>query len=149
MTGYTVPFIINGEERHTEKSFEVVSPASGEVVHRCGIATEKDVLAAVDAAVTAGRQWRNTTPIQRRDILLRAAEIMSEKRVELAEHMVDEVGADLGWANFNLNTAIEMFKDTAGRIASLNGIVPTSSDPGRGSIILREPYGVVLAIAPW
>lgn len=149
MSTYTVPFIINGEERHAEKSFEVVSPTSGKVVHRCGIATEKEVLEAIDAAATAGRQWRNTAPSQRRDIILKAAEIMNNKREELMQHMVTEVGAGQDWAGFNLNTAIEMLKDTAGRVASLNGVVPTSSDPNRGSMILREPYGVVLAIAPW
>lgn len=149
MSGYTVPFIINGEERHAANAFEVVSPASGKVVHRCGIATEEEVLAAIEAAAAAGRQWRNTGPAQRRDIILKAAEIMSGKRQELAQYMIDEVGASPDWANFNLSTAIEMMKDTAGRIATLNGEVPTSADPGRGSMILREPYGVVLAIAPW
>ncbi|RYP03951.1 hypothetical protein DL764_004785 [Monosporascus ibericus] len=149
MSTYTVPFIINGEERHAEKSFELVSPATGEVVHRCGIATEKEVLAAIDAAAAAGRQWRNTTPGQRRDIILRAAEIMNEKREQLAPHLINELGATRGWADFNLNTTIDMLKDTAGRISSLNGVVPTSADPNRTSMVLREPYGVVLAIAPW
>lgn len=149
MSTYTVPFIINGEECRTEKSFEVVSPASGEAIHRCGIAGEKEVIAAIDAAAAAGRQWRNTGPSQRRDIFLRAAEIMDKKREELAKYMIDEVGASPDWAGFNLNTAIEMLKDTAGRVASLSGVVPTSVDPSRGSMILREPYGVVLAIAPW
>ncbi|RYP79783.1 hypothetical protein DL769_002805 [Monosporascus sp. CRB-8-3] len=138
MSTYTVPFIINGEEHHAEKSFELVSPATGEVVHRCGVATEKEVLAAVDAAAAAGRQWRNTTPRQRRDIILRAAEIMNEKREPLGSHLMNELGASRDWADFNLNTTIEMLKDTAGRISSLNGAVPTSADPNPGCTVVLK-----------
>ncbi|RYP33293.1 hypothetical protein DL766_003522 [Monosporascus sp. MC13-8B] len=136
MSTYTVPFIINGEEHHAEKSFELVSPATGEVVHRCGIATEKEVLAAVAAAAAAGRQWRNTTPGQRRDIILKAAELMNEKREQLAPHLINELGASRGWADFNLNTTIDMLKDTAGRISNLNGVVPPSAAPNRTRSVL-------------
>ena len=149
MSGYTVPFIIDGKERHAKQSFDVVSPASGEVVHHGGIATEEDVAAAVEAAAAAGRRWRNTTPGVRRDILLDAAQIMEARRAELAQYMVDEVGANLHWANFNLSVTIDMLKDTAGHVSSLTGSVPALADPTCSSMILREPYGVVLAIAPW
>ena len=52
-------------------------------------------------------------------------------------------------ANFNLDVTIDMLKDTAGHISSLAGSVPALADPTCSSMILREPYGVVLAIAPW
>ena len=149
MKGYTVPFVIDGKELYAKQSFDVVSPASGEVVHHVGIATEEEVNAAVEAAAAAGRQWRNTTPATRRDILLMAAEIMEARRGELAQYMVDEVAANLHWANFNLDVTIDMLKDTAGHISSLAGSVPALADPTCSSMILREPYGVVLAIAPW
>ncbi|KAI1105709.1 aldehyde dehydrogenase [Jackrogersella minutella] len=148
MSTYTVPFVINGEERRVDNTFDVISPGTGKVVHQCGIATEADVLEAIESASAAGQQWRNTPASQRRDILLKAAEIMSNRRDELAQYMIDEVAAPRGWADFNLNLVIDMFKDVAGRVVAIEGTVPPCQ-PGLSTMVVKEPYGVVLAIAPW
>lgn len=148
MSTYTVPFIINGEERHAEKTFDVKSPDTGNVLHQCGIATEADALAAVEAAAVAGQQWRNFPATKRRDIILKAAEIVNNRRDELAQYMMDEVGAPRGWADFNLNLVIDMYKDTAGRVSAVEGTVPLCAE-GLTSMVVKEPYGVVLAMAPW
>jgi acyl-CoA reductase-like NAD-dependent aldehyde dehydrogenase len=149
MAPYTVPFIINGEEIVPKETFEVKSPATGELVHLCGVATESHAVAAVAAAATTASAWRDTTPSTRRDILLKAADIMDQRRSELEKYLVDEMGVDIGWAVFNLNITIDMIKDAAGRVSTLGGFVPTPSDPNTAAMVWREPYGVVLAIAPW
>ncbi|KAI0126544.1 aldehyde dehydrogenase [Xylariales sp. AK1849] len=149
MSSNVVPFIINGKECRPEKTFDVDSPGTGKVIHQCGIATEADALAAVDAAAKALPRWRNSTPGERRDILLKAAEIMGNRRSELASYMIEAVGAAQGWADFNISTTIDLLKDVAGRISSLAGTVPSLSDPNLGAMVVKEPYGVVLAIAPW
>ncbi|KAH9892957.1 aldehyde dehydrogenase domain-containing protein [Xylariomycetidae sp. FL2044] len=149
MTDYTVPFLINGEEHHVEESFEVTSPASGKVLHRCGVATESTALAAISSAVDAGKEWRKSTPGTRRDILLKVAEVFDKRREELSQYMKDEVGAADGWAAFNLNTTIDIVKDVAGRVSTLSGSVPACGDPNLGAMVLKEPLGVVVAIAPW
>ena len=59
MSGYTVPFIIGGKERRAEKTYDVVSPASGEVIHRGGIATEADAADAVPQAQEAADEAMN------------------------------------------------------------------------------------------
>ncbi|KAI0444846.1 Aldehyde/histidinol dehydrogenase [Xylaria telfairii] len=149
MAHYTVPFIINGEERIPKDTFEVKSPATGEVVHLCGVATESDANAAVEAAAGAAVTWRDTAPSSRRDILLKVAEIMERKRPELGQYLIDEIGQPRGWADFNLSVTIDLIKDAAGRVGALGGFVPRPSDPNTGAMVWREPYGVVLAIAPW
>ncbi|XXH05623.1 hypothetical protein Hte_012057 [Hypoxylon texense] len=148
MSTYTVPFVINGEERHVENTFDVISPDTGKVLHRCGIATEPDVAAAVEAAAAAGQQWRDFPVAKRRDILLKGAEIMNNRRDELAQYMIDEIGAPKPWADFNLNLATDMFKDVAGRVNAVEGTIPPCAE-GLTSMIVKEPYGVVLAMAPW
>lgn len=148
MLSYTVPFVINGEERLAENTFEVKSPDTGKFLHRCSIATEADVVAAIDAAAAAGQQWANTPAAERRDILLKAADIMDKRRDELAEYMMDEVAAARGWADFNLNLVIDMYKDVAGRVSAVEGTVPPCQS-GLTTMVVKEPYGVVLAIAPW
>lgn len=148
MSIYTVPFVINGEERHAENTFDVTSPDTGKVVHQCGIATEKDAVAAVEAAAAASQQWRDTSAAERRDIFLRAAEIMNNRRKELAQYVIDELGAAAAWAEFNINLTIDMYKDVAGRVAAVEGTIPPCA-PGTSAMLVKEPYGVVLAMAPW
>lgn len=149
MAIYTVPFIINGEERTASETFEVRSPATGEVVHQCGVATESDANAAVEAAAEAFPAWRDTLPGTRRDILLKAADLLDQRREKLGGYLVSETGVGKGWGEFNLNVTIEMIKDAAGRVSTINGYVPTPADPTTASMVWREPYGVVVAIAPW
>ncbi|KAI0178815.1 aldehyde dehydrogenase [Hypoxylon sp. FL1284] len=148
MSTYTVPFVIGGEERHVDKTFEVISPDTGKAVHRCGIATDADAAAAVEAAAAAGQSWRDTPAAKRRDILLKAAEVMSDRRDELAQYMMAEVGAPRAWADMNIGLAVDMYKDVAGRVGAIEGVVPPVAE-GLTSMVLKEPYGVVLAMAPW
>lgn len=144
-----MPFFINGKDYHPGRSFDVVSPLTGKVSHRCGAASVSDAAAAVDAAAAAFKTWRKTTPAYRRDVFLKAADLIQQKSGELADIMANETGATLPWALFNLKTAGELIRDAASRISAIEGSFPSLADPSSSGIVLREPYGVVLSIAPW
>lgn len=146
---HTVPFLINGSDHTSERAIDVVSPSSGEVVHRYYSADIKDAKAAVDAAAEAFKSWRKTRPTERRDLFLKAAEIMDRRRDELRKYSMAETGSDAAWADFDINTGISHIKEVAGRIGTIEGAIPSVSDPNTTALVLREPYGVVVAIAPW
>ncbi|KAF5629401.1 aldehyde dehydrogenase [Fusarium sp. NRRL 52700] len=146
---HTVPFLINGSDHTSERAVDVVSPASGEVIHRYHSADVKDANAAVEAAAEAFKSWRKTRPSERRDLFLKAAEIMEKRRDELRKYSMSETGSDATWADFDISTGISHLKEVAGRIGTLEGAIPTVSDPNTTALVLREPYGVVVAIAPW
>ncbi|KAF4967233.1 hypothetical protein FZEAL_10558 [Fusarium zealandicum] len=146
---HTVPFLINGKDHTSEQTFDVVSPSSGETIHRYHSADASHANAAVDAAAEAFKTWRKTTPNQRRDIIYKAAEIMNNRRGELREYSMGETGSDATWADFDITTAITQVKEVAGRIGTIEGSVPTVADPNTSAMILREPFGVVLSISPW
>ncbi|KAF4451085.1 hypothetical protein F53441_5907 [Fusarium austroafricanum] len=146
---HTVPFLINGSDHTSDRAIDVVSPSSGEVVHRYHSADVKDANAAVDAAAQAFKSWRKTRPSERRDLFLRAAEIMEKRRDELRNYSMAETGSDAAWADFDITTGISHLKEVAGRIGTLEGAIPSVSDPNTTALVLREPYGVVVAIAPW
>ncbi|KAG5916948.1 hypothetical protein E4U61_003173 [Claviceps capensis] len=74
---------------------------------------------------------------------------MSRRRDELPLCMVDEIGCASDWADFNLNNSITMLKDVGGRVPTLTGSFAAMANPDRSTIVLREPYGVVLSIAAW
>lgn len=148
-SSYTVPFLINGKDYQSSKAFDLISPSTGDVVHKYHSAELDDATAAVDAAAGAFKAWRRTTPAHRRDVFLKAAEVMQKRREELRQYMIDETGCDAGWADFNLDTTMNHIKDVAGRIATIEGSFPTPASPDTSAIVMQEPYGVVFAVAPW
>lgn len=61
-----------------------------------------------------------------------------------------ETGALSGFSSgFNIPTTAEMLRDVAGRLGAIQGIIPTCADEGTSAMLIKEPYGVVLGIAPW
>lgn len=148
-TSYAVPLLINGEPRQAQETFQVISPATGELLYHCASASVGDAEAAVTAAAEAFRSWRQTTAATRRDILLKAAEVMSHRREELTDYMIAETGATASWSEFNVDTTINFIKDTAGRVSSLEGRFPMTQNANTSAIITQEPYGVILSISPW
>jgi hypothetical protein len=72
-----VPAYINGNiVADSSQSFAVTSPWTNTELHRAHNTTIEHALAAAEAAGTAGmKTWGNYAPAQRRDILLRAAEV--------------------------------------------------------------------------
>lgn len=147
--GATVPFFLGGKEVVSEKTFGVVNPATGKVVHQCSSATEADAQAAADAAAKALPEWKALVPSKRRDIFLEAANVFERRRDELATTMVEELGMARGWAEFNITLAREFCLDVAGRLVTIEGSIPTPQDPKTGAMVVKEPFGAVLAIAPW
>lgn len=146
---YTVPFIINGDEYRPEKTFDVIAPETGKLSHRCGSASVDDARKAVDAAAAAFPAWRHTTPSVRRDIFLRAADIMLRRKDELVGYVLSETGATESWASFNVTASVEFIRDVAGRISGIESSFIPTRDANVNCIVMREPYGVVLSIAPW
>lgn len=143
------PFFINGKDYHGAHSYEVQAPATGEFLYHFSAASVTDAEAAVESAAKALPSWRNTTPAERRDIFLRAADAMKEKSEELIETMSSETGATREWSERNVIEGIDMLKTVAGLVSNLQGSFPALKDPGSSAIVTNEPYGVVLAIAPW
>jgi acyl-CoA reductase-like NAD-dependent aldehyde dehydrogenase len=80
---------------------------------------------------------------------LRAAEILIRDQKVLGEIALQEPGEVSAMFDFEHNLAVQVCKSTAGLISAIRGSVPTISDPKRSAMVVREPYGVVLAVAPW
>ncbi|OBT97552.1 hypothetical protein VE01_04443 [Pseudogymnoascus verrucosus] len=147
---YTVPAQINGIDVILKRDFQVSSPSTGKGLYLCSSASPEDAIIAVSAAQAAYTLWRFTLPGARRDILLRAAAAMESRAQELGQYMIDETGSSSFWAqDFNIPLAADILRDVAGRVSNIVGMVPTTNEVGRSSIVLKEPYGVIMAVAPW
>lgn len=150
VSGSPVPLVINGRDVTTEITFPVISPVSTSEIWTCSSASSEHLAEAVSSAQNAFQAWSATKPSTRRDIFLRAAEVIAERKEELGGYMHQEIGADKAYQDFILGLAIEGLKDTAGKIAgALRGEVPVSSHDGMRAMVYKRPYGVVLGIGPW
>ena len=149
-SSYTVPLLINGEEITTKTTFSVISPSSHKQIRSASSASLDDVKSAISAAQAAFPAWAKTKPSTRRDIFLKAADIFTSRAVEVGRYMEEETGSAPAFSSgFNVPLTAEMFKDVAGRCSTITGIIPTCSQEGTSALVIKEPYGVVLGIAPW
>lgn len=149
MSTERVPLLINGKECAGNSTYEVLNPATSQTQHLAANADVNDVNSAIDAAAAAFETWGQSLPATRRDIFLKAANIMDTRSAELISYMKSETGADDNWAGFILSLGKECLLAAAGKVASIEGRIPTLSDPAAAGLIVKEPYGVVAAMAPW
>jgi acyl-CoA reductase-like NAD-dependent aldehyde dehydrogenase len=143
------PLIIDNESIETDIKFEVHAPATGELHGYCAGVSVDEANRAVDSAQAAFRGWSKTSAYDRRDILMRAADIMAERKEELIQYQREETGAGRPFSEFTFNMGVAFIKDFAARISTIEGVVPNINREGEGAIVYKEPYGVILSIAPW
>ncbi|KAL1958968.1 hypothetical protein VTO42DRAFT_3521 [Malbranchea cinnamomea] len=149
MVASVVPLIIDGQDVHTTTTFDITNPVTGNVLHQSSSASVQDATDAAASAQKAFRVWSKLKPAARRDYLLEAARIMESRREELIAYQQEETGAARPFIEVTTDLGIELLKDFAGRIKSIEGSVPTLMEDGRYGIVTKEPYGVILSIAPW
>lgn len=147
----TVPLLINGKEEYSPcATFDVISPYTNRVCCKAAAASPSDAVRAVEAAEAAFPQWSATKPIVRRDILLKAADLLEQRTEECAAIMRAEMGANVGASQFfTLPLAISILRDLAGRITGICGSSPVLETEGQSCIVFKEPIGVTLGIVPW
>ena len=131
--------------------YAVVNPATGETVAEYPTATSADVEHAIATAYAAYRGWsKDSTVAQRAALLRRVAELHRERREELADIIVREMGkireAALGEVDFSADI-IEFYADNAEKMTAEQP-VPTFAGEG-SAVIRRTALGVLLGIMPW
>jgi len=131
------------------ETMEVLNPATGEVIAEVPNATAADVDRAVQAAKKALVEWRETTPGERADLLLKLAAAIDEHTDELAELESLNVGKPLSYAKDELPVCSDNFRFFAGAARVLEGKAAGEYMKGYTSWLRREPIGIVGGIAPW
>ncbi|EXJ75836.1 NAD-dependent aldehyde dehydrogenase [Cladophialophora psammophila CBS 110553] len=144
-----VPLHITGKSIYTDHQFQTINPAMGEVIATVSGASLDEAKLAVTSAEVSFPAWSETEPGKRRTIFLRAADILEQRAFECSKYMRDETGADVSWCKFNVQISAELLRDIAGRIATIQGFIPATSAKDCTALVYKEPWGVILAIAPW
>ena len=125
--------------------FDVVNPATEEVIGRIPAGAAADVDGAVVAARAALPGWAATPPSVRAEALRAIAAGLAARRDEVALCVSRELGAPLTAAT-QVHVGFPIF--TLGFYADLLGHYAFEEASGP-SLIVKEPAGVVAAITPW
>ena len=147
----TITMLINGAARTASNgaTFNRTNPLDGQVATTAPAATPQDAVAAVEAAAAAFPAWSQTSPGERRALLLKAAHSLEAKAADFAAAMAAEIGASGIWAGFNVHLAADMLVEAASLTTQISGEVIPSNVPGSLALGTRQAAGVVLGMAPW
>jgi acyl-CoA reductase-like NAD-dependent aldehyde dehydrogenase len=142
---------IGGEwvEASGGETFETRNPATGEVLGIFPKSGVEDVDRAVDAAKEAYERWRLVPAPRRAEILFRVGQRFIDRKDELTELMVQEMGKVRAEAGGDVQEAIDMTYYMAGEGRRLFGQTTPSEMPDKFQMSVRMPVGVVGAITPW
>ena len=147
----TLQHFIAGQWVDAEKAatFEDLNPLDDSLYAHVAKGTGNDMRKAIGAAKDAFASYRQTTPTQRERWLLRVAELMEERQQELISCLVDEIGSTFGKAMFEFGKGLAMVRAAAGMCRNVRGETFPSDVPGKFSMSIRAPLGVVAVITPF
>src|SRR5574338_1341035 len=140
---------INGKWVNGRNTFQTINPATEEVVADIAEAETPDVDTAVEAATQAFKSWRLVPAPLRGELLFKIADILKQKKEELARLLTMEMGKVLSEARGDVQEAIDMAYYMGGEGRRLLGYTAPVEMPNKFGMAIRDPAGVVGLITPW
>jgi succinate-semialdehyde dehydrogenase / glutarate-semialdehyde dehydrogenase len=131
--------------------YAVVDPATGETVKEYPTISDDELRDAIGRADQAHRDWATQTTVAERAALIRrVGELHAERRKELAEIIVSEMGKPVGQARGEVAFCASIYEFYADNAEALMADEPIELLDGEGSaIIRRSSLGALLGIMPW
>lgn len=127
----------------------VTDKTSGEAIAQVPLADAEDVDRAVRAAERALAGWR-AQPLEARVALVRrAAALMRQHADALGDWTVRELGRPMAAARAEITRSAELLEVFAEEALQLQDRWAHGTRAGEQMLVLREPVGVVAAIAPF
>ena len=147
-------FFIGGEwvKPQGSQRFDIVYPATEQMVGSCPAASVADVERAVTAARDAfdNGPWPKMTFDERADVLQRAGEILTSRASDFSSAWTLEMGAAVvlaGPGGYAPGAIMQYYANLI-RGRTFEEVRPQSRSDGVG-IVVKEAVGVVAAITPW
>ncbi len=133
----------------TGRVLAVTDPATGEPVGDVPEGSAADVSKACEAADTAFSSWRRVPASERAQLLHAAADGLRDRTDTLAATLTSELGRPIAGSRREIERTAEMLDYFAEEGVRLRGEIPLMNLPNERVMVLREPVGVVVAIAPF
>ncbi|SDB67242.1 aldehyde dehydrogenase [Pseudomonas sp. NFACC13-1] len=142
---------IGGQGTVSPNTFESINPATGQTlahVINCGEVEVNQAVEGARAAFNSG-VWSSCSPVERKQVLLRLADLIIEHREELALLESSCMGKPISDAmNIDVPGSANVFRWYAESLDKLYGETAPSA-PNVLATITREPLGVIGAVVPW
>jgi len=132
------------------RTAEIVDPSTGRAYATAPVSGAQDVDRALQAASRAFGEWRDTTPGERQQALLRIADAIDARASEFVEVESRNTGKPLALtATDELPPSSDHFRFFAGAARILEGVSAGEYLKGHTSFVRREPVGVCGQVTPW
>ncbi|MDQ0317808.1 NAD-dependent succinate-semialdehyde dehydrogenase [Amorphus orientalis] len=129
--------------------FEVLNPATEDVLAHVASAEIEDADAALDAADKAFAEWAGRTPRQRSEVLRKAWELMTARLDEFARLITLENGKAGTDARGEATYAAEFFRWFAEEAVRADGLITHAPASGARIIVQHKPAGIAVLVTPW
>lgn len=142
---------IGGRWRGAEnaETFDVVNPATEEILASVADASTKDAMDAVAEAHVAQREWAKRPPRERSEVLRRCFEILLRDRERLARIITLENGKSLTDSRAEVTYAAEFFRWFAEEAVRISGEFMRAPASGARILVQYKPAGVAVLVTPW
>ena len=142
---------INGEwiEPKVKEYFDVINPATGEVIAKTPLCGTSEVDAAAKAASAAFPDWRRTPVQDRIQYLFKLRDLLKANNDEIARTITNESGKTFEEAKAEMVRAIENVEMACGMPHLMKGELVEDIAPGIDELMIRQPVGVGATIAPF
>ncbi len=131
--------------------YAVINPATGETVKEYPTISDEGLRSAIARADDAHESWAGSSTVAERAALVRkVGELHVERRQELAEIIVREMGKPIEQALGELDFVGDIYGFYADNAEALMADEPIKLLAGDGSaVVRRSSLGVLLGIMPW
>lgn len=141
---------INGAwHKGSSDRFDVINPATEEVIASVASADIADADAALDAAEAAMKEWAAKTPRHRSEVLRKAWELMTAKLDYFANLITLENGKARTDAIGEATYAAEFFRWFAEEAVRADGMLTHAPASGARIMVQHKPAGLAVLVTPW
>ena len=139
---------INGQSVFAANSFEVKNPATEETLGHAPVSSPGDVAEAIAAARAAQPSWAARPDSERKEILMKVAQVLEDNSEHLATWITKEQGKPLAGPGsmFEMQACVGWTQVPASLDLPVEVVF---EDETRRDELHRKPIGVIGAIAPW
>jgi succinate-semialdehyde dehydrogenase/glutarate-semialdehyde dehydrogenase len=131
------------------KTLPIIDPATEEEIGRLAHATKPDLDAALASAERGFKLWRATPAFERYKTMRRAADILRERKDDIATLMTMEQGKPLAQSALEVLAAADTVDWIAEEGRRTYGMVIPARADGVTQMTQKLPVGPVAAFTPW
>ncbi|TGN39548.1 NAD-dependent succinate-semialdehyde dehydrogenase [Marinobacter confluentis] len=150
--GQSIPngLFINGEWiTETSGKFDVVNPATENLIATVPSCTPEHAKRALDACEGAAKEWMALTPRERSEVLRAVFDTMQKEKDTIARLITLEEGKTLKESTGEVDYASEFFRWYGEESLRLGGEMRPSPSGKHTIVVTHQPVGTALLITPW